>query len=576
MSTLESTNLPIIGIIGGKGQMGSVFANFFREQNFSVLISDQRTSLTNRALAQKADVVIVSVPIEKTLSVIKSIAPWVRPEALLMDLTSIKDKPVQAMLASKASVIGIHPMFNGSTFGPGQTIVYCPARPGKWELWIKKVLGEKGGFELVKCTPQKHDEQMAMAQVLIHFTEIALGKTLSDLNANRNTLMRFASPSSRLQLQLAARHLAQDPGLYGNIQIQNMNSGWVLEYYANAVEKLRKMVTGNDLAEFKRYFNEGARWFGEFGKEALIETDHVLVEMTPVKNHHADTAFPCAVATLGPAWSHSALAADQWDHSNIAHHPTISAVVEAVLRGKAKQGIVPVENRLYGTVRETLDAVFQKKIHVVGAFVRPIHHILAILPGAKVGNITTIASHEQALNQCRSFLDKKFSHAAWKITPSTTAAFEDVARRKDFKTAVIGAPEAARHFGFKILAQNIENDVHNETCFWVLAKRPKSARPPSSPKTSPLKTSVIFYFAKNRPGRLFSVFQIFADLGINLSRIESRPFGGQARPTGKKFGEYLFYLDFDADATRGVGKKAMQKLKAVASGVQNLGTYMVS
>lgn len=567
--------LPIIGIIGGKGQMGSVFADFFREQNFPVLISDQRTAPTNRALAQKADVVIVSVPMEKTLDVIKSIARYVRPDALLMDLTSIKEKPVEAMLKSKASVIGLHPMFNGSTFGPGQTIVYCPARPGEWEPWLKKILGKYGGFDLVKCSPQKHDEQMAMAQVLIHFTEIALGKALSDLKADRSTLMKFASPSSRLQLQLAARHLAQDSGLYGNIQIQNINSGWVLEYYANAVEALRQMVHTRDLDMFKRYFKEGAEWFGEFGKEALMETDHILMEMTPRKkspeNSHENLTQPAQVATLGPAWSHSALAAEEWlaQKGSVAHFSTIGAVVEAVLNGTAKQGIVPVENRLYGTVRETLDGVFQKKIHVVGAMVRPIHHVLAVLPGAKARNITTILSHEQALNQCRRILEKKFPKARWKMTESTTAAFEDVAKRRDFRTAVIGTIEAVHHFGFKILHKNVEDDPNNETCFWVLAKKPISPKilvRKSSARASLPKTSVIFYFAKNRPGSLFSVFKIFADLGINLSRIESRP-------TGKKFGEYLFYLDFDADATRGKGKRAMEQLQKVASKVQWLGTY---
>ncbi len=560
-------SLPTIGIIGGKGQMGSVFADFFRKQNHTVLIADRGTSLSNRALAQKADVVIVAVPMDKTLSVIKNIAPHVRPSALFMDLTSIKGKPVKAMLESKASVIGLHPMFNGSTFGPGQTIVYCPVRPGKWEKWIVEMLAKRGGFELIKCSPEKHDEHMAIAQVLIHFTEIALGKALADLNINRKTLMRFASPSSRLQIQLAARHLTQDPGLYGNIQIQNANSGWVLEYYANAVEKLRKMVHTNDLAEFKQFFKEGAEWFGEFGKEALMETDHVLMEMTPLKKSHAETsqttqnALSAGIATLGPAWSHSALAAGKLKKT-MGFFPTVTDVVNAVLNGNAERGIVPVENRLVGTVRETLDAVFQKKVVVVRAFKHPIHHVLAVLPQAKPGAIATIASHEQALNQCRHFLAKKFPYAGWKMTPSTTAAFEDVARRKDFRTAVVGTAEAARHFGFKILHENIENDPRNETCFWVLAKQSRNAKK----LTSLCKTSVIFYFAKNKPGSLFTVFKIFADLGINLSRIESRP-------TGKKFGEYLFYLDFDADATRGIGKTAMTRLKRIASKVQWLGTY---
>lgn len=559
--------MPTIGIIGGKGQMGSVMARFLREQGFWVIISDCGTSLTNVALAKESDVVVVSVPMDKTVQVIKSIVPHVKRTSLFMDMTSIKEKPVEAMLQSKASVIGLHPLCNGSTFGPGQTLVYCPARPGKWGSWFKEVFKKKGGFELIKATAKEHDAQMATAQVLIHFTEIALGKTLANLNPSLKQLMAFASPSSRLQLQLTARHLAQDPNLYGNIQIQNAQSGMVLKTYAEAVNELSHFLRANDLKKFTSYFQQGKRWFGGFGKESMATTDHLIAEMTSIpKAPFKEERWPKnSIATLGPVFSHSALAAEEWakkTSQQVICLPTIQSVVEAVVNKKVAGGILPVENRLSGTVRETLDALFQKKAVVTAAWVKPIHHVLAMLPPGNPQFLTTILSHEQALNQSRRFLKMHYAGARWKTVESTTAAFEDVLRRKDFKTAVVGSVEAARHFGFKILHQNIENDPNNETCFWLITS--DSAQ--RSPLKTSLKTSIIFYFAKNKPGSLFSVFKIFADLGINLSRIESRP-------TGKKFGEYLFYLDFDADATRGPGKLAMEKLKKVATKVQWLGTY---
>ncbi|MBI5148267.1 prephenate dehydrogenase/arogenate dehydrogenase family protein, partial [Candidatus Pacearchaeota archaeon] len=100
-----------VGIIGGRGLLGKIFKKFFRKYGFKVLISGRKTKLTNIGLAKRADIIIVSVPIHSTISVIKEIAPYTRKEQLLMDFTSIKEEPIKEMLKSKASVIGLHPMF---------------------------------------------------------------------------------------------------------------------------------------------------------------------------------------------------------------------------------------------------------------------------------------------------------------------------------------------------------------------------------------------------------------------------------------------------------------------------------
>ena len=252
-----------IGIIGGRGRMGSALAEFFKEKGHTVLISDKGTRLSNRALAKKADVVIVSVPIGKTVKTIEAITDHVRPSALLMDLTSIKEAPIQAMIKSRSAVIGLHPMCNETTFGPGQTLLYSPVRPGKWSSWFREVFKE---FKCIKISPRKHDHQMALAQALIHFVSISLGRTLYEINPKLKHVLELASPASQLKLKITARHLAQSAELYGGIQIHNKQNRQILNAYRKAVGELVAVVERGNLDEFKTYYKKGARFFGKFGE----------------------------------------------------------------------------------------------------------------------------------------------------------------------------------------------------------------------------------------------------------------------------------------------------------------------
>ena len=271
-----------VGIFGGNGRMGTAFASFFKNLGFQVFIADKGSKYSNIEVAKLAEVLIVAVPIDKTENVIKEINPYVRKKALLMDVTSIKEQPVKAMLKSKAAVIGMHPMFNETTFGFGQKILYSPARPGKWLPWFLDVFGEKGGFKLIKISPKKHDQIMAFAQTLVHFTDFALAKTLSRLGPNLSELLSLASPASCLRVKIAARHLAQDAKLYGNIQFQNLQNRAVLKIFEEEVQELFRIVTKHDLGRFIAYFNQGKKYFGNYGKMAIKETDVLIQRMIGV------------------------------------------------------------------------------------------------------------------------------------------------------------------------------------------------------------------------------------------------------------------------------------------------------
>lgn len=546
--------------------MGSAFAEFFRGIGEEVLISDRRTAISNRKLAKTADVVIVSVPIDKTEKVIESIAPHMKKSALLMDLTSVKERPVKAMMQSKSSVIGAHPMCNETTFGPGQTLLFCPSRPGKWLKWFKQTFESKAGLNLIRLTPKKHDEMMALVQGVIHFTSFALGKTLHDLHPSLEKMMTLASPASQMQMKIAARHLAQDPNLYGNIQIQNPSNTKTLKAYLKTVAELYTSIEKGDIKAFTKQFQEGGKFFGKFGDKAFQETDAIIAQMTTAPQKTHEKLPKNGIGSLGSDLTFSALATKKWRKKRknpVVFFGTVDEIAEAVSQGKIQEGVIPIENRLHGTVRETMDALFSEPIHIQGEITLPIQHCIAIPKGAKRTQIQSVMSHPQALYQCSKYLKKNFPSAKWNIADSTVAAFDWVHKNHSNDTAVIGPEPAAKHYEFKVLAKNIANEKANETRFITISKKkPGAAKRP----IRNAKTSIVFYFPKDRPGSLFEVFQIFANLKLNMTRIESRP-------APKALGEYLFYLDFEGSALAGSGKEAMAKICKITDGLKVLGVY---
>ncbi len=211
-----------IAIIGGRGQMGRWFQRFFAAQGLEVLVADIDTEQTPQEVAGQADVVMLSVPIPKVNEIVKAIAPHLRPEAALMDLTSVKQGPVSAMLAHfQGEVVGTHPLFGpGAKHLAGQTVVLCPGRGERWFNWLKELL-ENGGARVKVTTPTEHDRLMAVVQGLAHFTLIALEMAIRELGVAPQDLEDFATPTFSTLHNLARRLFSQDAKLYACIQLQN-------------------------------------------------------------------------------------------------------------------------------------------------------------------------------------------------------------------------------------------------------------------------------------------------------------------------------------------------------------------
>ena len=235
----------LIGIIGGKGEMGKYFADFFEQNGYKVIISDKRTKLTNIQLTKKADVVIVSVPIGVTEKVINEVAPYIKKDGLLLDFTSLKVFPMKVMSKVKGSYLGCHPLFGPTTSIEGQMIILCKGKGNKWYKWWKELL-IKNKVVVRELTAKKHDNLMAYIQSLTHFSYLALADTLRESGLKLNELLEFHSPIYRMRMDVMGRILDQDPNLYAQIQIQNPDSLKVMNNLIRLSEEWIKIVETKD------------------------------------------------------------------------------------------------------------------------------------------------------------------------------------------------------------------------------------------------------------------------------------------------------------------------------------------
>ncbi len=237
-------------------------------------------------------------------------------------------------------------------------------------------------------------------------------------------------------------------------------------------------------------------------------------------------------------------------------HRTLADAFDAVERGQADRGMVPVENSQAGSINETYDLLVRRNLHIVGERHHRIEHCLLAIPGESLEAIRTVASHPQALAQCDAFL----SRGGWETvaTYDTAGSAQLVATERRRGVAAIASRHAAEIYKLAILAAGIETNPVNYTRFLALSLTP-------APPTDRAKTSVVFTTA-NVPGALYRALGAFAVRNINLTKLESRP--RRDRPW-----EYLFYVDFEIHQDAPEGRAALAELGGVAAFLRVLGSY---
>ncbi|MEE8155646.1 MAG: bifunctional chorismate mutase/prephenate dehydrogenase [Phycisphaerales bacterium] len=266
-----------VAIVGGAGAMGGCLAQMFADLGHAVMIADVQTQLTPREAASVADVVLISVPIDVTVQVINELGPHVREDSLLLDVTSIKTGPMQAMLQhSKASVVGTHPLFGPSVHSlQGQRIVLTPGRGDEWLSWLRSMFTARG-LSIKETTPQEHDRAMAVVQVLTHFSTEVIGKTMAQFGVPLEGTLQFTSPVYLMELLMTARHFAQSPQLYASIQTANPLTRQITDAFLEAAAAHKKNIQEKDNAAVEATFDRVRAFLGSFTDEALEKSSFLI------------------------------------------------------------------------------------------------------------------------------------------------------------------------------------------------------------------------------------------------------------------------------------------------------------
>jgi len=259
------------------------------------------------------------------------------------------------------------------------------------------------------------------------------------------------------------------------------------------------------------------------------------------------------VVTLGPEGTYSHRAARSIS-DDVDFRESVTAIVDAVADGDYDRGVVAIENSIEGSVTESLDALAEYEVAVVKEVVTPIRHALL----AQGEEFDRIASHSQALAQCRGYLDAEFPDADLEAVASTARGVQMA--RDDASVAGIGHPDNGGD-GLKVLAEDIQDQTSNATRFFVLA--PLEDRSPAGGKST-----FVVYPNADYPGLLLDLLEPFADRDINLTRVESRP-------SGERLGDYVFHIDVAAGLYEDRTAQALAEIEHIAEDgwVRRLGSY---
>ncbi len=245
------------------------------------------------------------------------------------------------------------------------------------------------------------------------------------------------------------------------------------------------------------------------------------------------------------------------------------AVFEAVRSGEAGAGVIPVESSRLGTIRENLDLLYAFDLSIVGEVSVPVRLALLALPGERLETIDRVYSIAAALGQAEEFLRSR----PWTIqtTYNTAGAAKQVAERGERGAAAVASARVAGIYGLEVLADGIQTGSDNRTRFAVVVRAGteaavRCAARPEAVAGDP-RTTLVFA-VRNVPGSLYRSLGVFADRGLNMSRLESRPWTER----GARW-EYLFWVDLDADPSEPACAAALEALRAETELVRILGTY---
>lgn len=289
------------------------------------------------------------------------------------------------------------------------------------------------------------------------------------------------------------------------------------------------------------------------GSQALYNSITKAIDSTP-------KLFPqsAMVACQGVEGAYSQLACEKiFANPMIMYFKTFDGVFQAIDQGLCQYGILPIENSTAGSVTKVYDLMIQHNFYIARTFRLKVDHNLLANPGAKLEDIQEIYSHEQAINQCSAFLH---SLKGVNVVPvaNTAVAAEMVAASGRKDVAALSSRSCMELYNLKNLAASVQDKGNNRTRFICISKNMEIY--PGSDKTS------IMMVLSHKPGALYKVLARIYSLGINVTKLESRPI------PDREF-EFMFYFDLETSIYSDQFAELMCELESLCEEFKYLGSY---
>ena len=290
------------------------------------------------------------------------------------------------------------------------------------------------------------------------------------------------------------------------------------------------------------------------GKEtALFREITAAIEQTP-------RLFPRApmVACQGVEGAYSQLACEKiFQSPMILYFKSFEGVFNAIEKGMCQYGVLPIENSTAGSVNQVYDLMIQHHFSIVRTFRLKVDHNLLVNPGTKLEDVREIYSHQQAISQCAGFLSK-LPNVNVVAVENTAVAAQMVASSGRKDVAALSSRSCAQLYGLENIAPSIQDKGNNRTRFICISKNLEIY--PGADRTS------IMMILPHKPGALYMVLARFYTLGINMTKLESRPL------PDREF-EFMFYFDLETSIYSQEFVQLMCELDDFCEEFKYLGSY---
>ena len=272
-----------IGIIGGTGKMGTAFKNAFESIGLEVLISDESSPEKEKNIIKNCDWIILSVPIDQTVSVFNRIKNNISKDQIFSDFTSVKSILSDHVQECEFEFISCHPLFGPLNNFNGQNIVTIQVNTSEKHIYIDKIF-KKLELKVTQLKDfEEHDRYMSLIQGMTHFSHVCFTTAMKKMDLDLDKIMDICSPIYQSNISFSSRITGGDENLYTNIIMDNPINKEVIDMYLNTSKEISSLIDNKDYKSFKKNFIENRKYLKKHMPNMIDQSNFLVDKMAEFK-----------------------------------------------------------------------------------------------------------------------------------------------------------------------------------------------------------------------------------------------------------------------------------------------------